>query len=189
MSKPGADLQHRDWLLRITIKQVLAIDPTITYRIDTGSDNSKHLILSDISEESLPHLAFITNTDCNNNYLYLEALNVSLVGNNHYLQIPGLNNLSVELWNHSDSNAFTKGDKFFKPFDSNLKHPLTENPMNIIEWIDIYSSVLTFLPNTRDKKKKFRLILNPDCAQWAPPSLDNPCCPGYFDGGNGCYPV
>ena len=66
MSKPGADLQHRDWLLRTTITQVLAIDPNITYYIDTGSDDSKHLVLSDISVETLPHLAFITNTDRNN---------------------------------------------------------------------------------------------------------------------------
>ena len=188
MSKPGADLQHRDWLLRTTIKQILAIDPTITYRIDSGSNDSKHLILSDISEETLPHLAFITNTDVNNNYLYLEALIVSLDNSNNYLQIPGLTNLAVEIWNYSDSNAFTSGDKFFKPFDRNLTNPLTGHPINISEWIDIYTSAVPFVPNTKDKRKKFRIVLNPDCLEYLPPSPGNPCCSGFSDIDGFCVP-
>jgi len=156
------DLKHRDWLLRNTTQLILSIDPTITYIIVNGPNDSKHLIFSDITEESLLKLFFITNTDINNNYLYLEALHVYLENSNNCLQIPGLHELAIQLWAYADSNGFSDGKKFFKPFDNNLINPVNGKPINIRTWIDIYSAMVPFIPNTLNKKLMFKMCVNPD---------------------------
>ena len=164
-SQNSPDLKHRDWLLRTTIKQVLSIDPTVSHRIDSLPDEKKHLILSDISEETLPKLFFLTNNDTNNNYLYLEDFIVYLGNNLQPLQTHGLNTLAIELWNNSDSNAFINNQKVFKPFDNNLINPFDGTNINISSWLDIYSAAVPFIPNTFKQKKTFSMILNPDILQ------------------------
>lgn len=174
------DLQHRDWLLRTTIKQLLSIDQNITWNIISGPYDSRHLVLSDISEETLSKLFFYTNTDVNNNYLYLESFDIYINDSLHPLKIPGLTSLAIELWNYSDANSFNNNYKTFNPFDKNLINPCNGSNINISTWIDIYTAAVPFLPDTKNKKKMFRIVINPDCsANGLIVGTNGPCCSGF----------
>lgn len=160
----NCDLQHRDWLIRTTIKMVQQVDPAITYKIINFGVNQKQVIFDNISSQSLEKLFFLTNTDQNNNYLYLELMEVYLANltNDTPLPIPGLSELAIELWNQSDSTAFLNGNQTQKPFYYPMTNPCNGEPMDIPTWIDIYSTALNFIPTTTGLVKIFRIVLNPD---------------------------
>ena len=86
------DLQHRDWLLESTIFRLKKIDSNLSIRIIT-TVNQKLLIVNRITEETLPKLSFLVNTDNNNNYLYLENIQVFLADDTTHqaIVVNGLN--------------------------------------------------------------------------------------------------
>jgi hypothetical protein len=165
MSSP-TDLQHRDWLLSVTIKIVQNIDQQVSWKIIDLDNNRKHLELSNISENTLDQLYFITNTDINNNYLYLEDMKVYLTSNlSNPLDLTGLSELAKSLWNNSDSIAFINGNKTHTPFKNALTFPYSTQPMSISSYVDIQSSIVPFFPTTIGLPKVFTIILNPDLMQ------------------------
>ncbi len=155
------DLKHADWLLFTQEKLIQRISTNISTQI-VKTDAKRFLIISDIPEEYLDRLEFITNTDTNNNYLYIERFTVYLSGFPKPVDIPGLGNIVVNAFRQSDANGFLEGNKTHRPFDvhqfvgSNFKGDTFSG------FIDSFSSLIPFAPTTTDNKKMYQIILNPD---------------------------
>jgi hypothetical protein len=169
------DLDSADWLCFLTKTLVNNVNSNITVEIKKYTDSNgtvtKRLIfIRGVSQEDIQKLQFLTNTNVNNNYLYLEKFSVFLEQSPIPINIPGLEEIIIEFWRNADSNAFINDDKFFKPFE------------NINNFIDSYTNLHVCLPKTRNLNKKYNLTLNPDiCAQ------ESFCC-GGIDGGESCCP-
>jgi len=113
------DLEHADWLVYTTISMVQNVNPNIVTRF-SKTENKRHLILYNVSEQDILNLYFLTNTDSNNNYLYLEEF-VLFFNNNQStgITIPGLKDLVLDIWRNTDANAFINEQKTYKPFNIN----------------------------------------------------------------------
>lgn len=177
------DLQHRDWLLRTITKMVQKVNPHI--RIKTKKrGGSKVLVLENILEADLDNLYFLTNTDVNNNYLYLETMQVFLYDDSYKneIMLPGLSRLMIECWNQADADAFLNNEKTFNPFKLPLNSPhtpgvtSTSTKISVPQYVDIYSSMVPFLPETTGISKVFKLVLNPDCSLTGDSAGSSGCC-------------
>ena len=161
MSQP--DLKHRDWVLKSQQALIANIDNTISTRIIDTDDGGKRLLVFNISEASIQNLLFLTNTDQNNNYLYLEEFNVTIQQDLQPLEFPGLSQIMIKIYETSDANAFLNGSKTQKPFTSSSFN----NGQTINEVVDTISSLLPFVTSTYGKVKTYDLVLNPDSCSTA----------------------
>lgn len=155
MSKP--DLQHRDWLLYSQERLIRDIDPNISVDITTTATGVKQLVVTNISEASLGKLKFITNTDQNNNYLYLYCFKVFIFGSPTPLNIDGLCESVINIFRNSDINSFINQEKVFQPFKNN-----NFNDSSISEFVDNYTSLSPLSPKTSNLIKTYKLLLNLD---------------------------
>jgi hypothetical protein len=186
-----ADLDHADWLLRTTKKMIEKVNTNIRLK-RTKRGTSKYLVLENITEADLANLNFLTNNDVNNNYLYLEKFEVYTDDDNHKVSlfIPGLTILMSECWNNADSNSFLNGDKTFFPFLDPLIAPTIpglvtseppSTPISVPQFIDIYLSMVPFFKKSYGNVKKFRIVLNPDCASNGGNASPDGCCSGQSE--------
>ena len=153
----NADLQHRDWLLYSQQKLVQSIDSNIDTSIVSTSDGGKRLILTNVTESDMAVLQFITNTDQNNNYLYLESISVRLENSINDLEIPGLAPVMLNMYRLSDVNGFLTSSKTHIPYTTT-----SFNGNSVGYYIDQVTGLLPFLPDTYGIQKIFTLVLNPD---------------------------
>ena len=127
--------------------------------------NKKKLIASGISEETIEKLQFLTNTDQNNNYLYLEEFNVYIFGFPDPINISGLNEIAINLYRDSDLNDFISSSKIKIPFTGSH---ITDNGGIEVETFSEFIDILTYIqpntPNTGGKQKFYEVVLNPDDA-------------------------
>ena len=151
------DLQQRDWVLFSMQNLIENVDPQISVKIVTLG-TSKLLVASQISENSITKLSFLTNNDANNNYLYLENFSVYLNLYNEPLNIPGLNEIVINQYRRSDIiNGFIAGKNTFQPFCScNLGN------INFNEMVDNITSIIPGCTSTKNKQKFYEIVLNPD---------------------------
>ena len=178
-----ADLKHRDWLLYTQQKLIQRNSsnlPGVTTKIIDTSDGGKRMIVSNISESAISIMEFLTNTDQNNNYLYLESTSVTLGSSITPLAIAGINNILVETYRLSDTNAYLSDSKTHIPFANN-----DFNGSTIGTVIDTITARLPFVENTSGIPKYFTLVLNPDrdCGNgytYCPPEKS-------FTGTGGCH--
>lgn len=163
------DLMHRDWLLRFVKYLIKKVNPEIVTNIieDKGSDNKKKVLIAEnITETDLLNLQFPTNTDSNNNYLYIEKIGVYLDGDSNMKLLDiDLLPIAEDFWDAESSEAYLNGEKTFKPFNSKLNNIVTKQDGTIIDFIDNYFSHFNKSQNTYGKPKKFKLMVNPDCEQ------------------------
>ena len=150
------DLTHADWVLETQTNLIQKIDPSIHARV-VKRNGKRLLILSEISEESLPKLQFIANNDKNNNYLYIEQFLTYIESKNTPLNIPGLFSVIRNSYNHSDSDSFISGSTTFTPFTPNYFKGLSFS-----QFIDKYTALLPYTKNTTGIRKKYTIVLNPD---------------------------
>jgi len=157
------DLEHRDWVLYTQKALFASIDPNISAIIQDFPNGKKKLIVSNISENTIEKLAFLTNTDQNNNYLYLEDFGVNLFGFPEPLNIPGLLEITLELFRDSDLDNYLEGSKTKIPFTGKN---ITENSGIVVnsfpEFIDILTNTIPYSTRTFGRVKYFEFILNPD---------------------------
>ena len=163
------DLQHRDWLLFTQQALIAKIDPNISTEIITRNNGQKVLLISDIPQFGIKPLLFITNTDQNNNYGYLEQFNVYKDGSTNPLQIPGLNEIVQNIYRYSDMNAFLNKSTTHDPF----------NPINFVNssytgetftgFVDEYTALVPFITNTTNLLVNYQIIFNPDALKPSPP--------------------
>ena len=156
------DYQHRDWLLFSTQKLIQELDPAITVEIITSPNGSKRLFASQISEESINKLYFITNTDQNNNYLYLEDFQVYISGNSTPIQIPGFSQTAINMFRRSDIISFVEGRKLHFPFSPENLRDSTYTGKTFSGFVDVYTGLIPYIQGTEGYVKTYEIILNPD---------------------------
>ena len=171
------DLGHRDWLLFTQIKLIQSVDKDVSTQIVDTPNGGKNLIVSGISDATIEKLKFLTNSDQNNNYLYLESFSVFVYGFSEPINIPGLDEIAINLFQSSDVNNFLLNNKTHIPFtrdnvinNSGVNRIPGFDPTKITTFsyfIDLLTKIIPFSPNTDLKTKIYQIILNPD----APRSL------------------
>jgi len=159
------DLEHRDWLL-ISQKHILRnINPNIIVDIYDTYDGGKRLHACNITEDDINKLAFITNTDENNNYLYIENFQVYLDNSLWPSDIPGLFNVVENMFQCSDASSFIKEttQKLHYPFNlDNIKNAPNFTGTDFNQYVDFYSGSIPFTVSTSSHVKTYKIILNPD---------------------------
>ena len=153
----NSDLKHRDWVLRSQQALIATIDPTISTKIISTPDGGMRLLIFNVTESSIQELLFFTNTDQNNNYMYLEHFSVTIQGDLQPLEFPGLSQTMIKVYELSDSNGFLNSSKTQQPFA-----PGSFNGKTINQFIDALSALLPYVPSTFGKVKNYNLVLNPD---------------------------
>jgi len=153
----STDLKHRDWLLFSQQKLIQINAPSVTSRISYVADGGARLTLSNISEADLVKLEFLTNTDGNNNYLYLEDVQVNLGNSVSPLLISGLKDTMLDIFRLSDLQNYLGDSKTHNPFTITAF-----NGKSVGEFIDNLTAALPTVPDTLGIPKTFTLILNPD---------------------------
>ena len=159
------DKKHRDWLLYSTQALIANVDTNITTEILVTPEDGRLLKVSGISEEAIQKLSFLTNTDQNNNYLYLEDFKVYIGTQFNSLNIPGLVEICKNFYRRSDADAFVEGKKTQLPFSSgNVTNATIGLPdiAHFNEFIDLLTTLLPYVKSTIGHVKTYELILNPD---------------------------
>jgi hypothetical protein len=180
-TQDNSDLDSADWLTFTIRQMVLNVNPNIPLQIIKGN-NKRLIVINNISETDILNLLFLTNTNDNNNYLYLEDLSVYLDNNTQPIDIPGLHQIALDISRNADSVAYLDGNQTFKMFGTTFKIPngnSYENG-NFNQFVDYYTSLVSFFPQTTNHKKQYRLILNPDCIATGVFCIQNPSDP-LFD--------
>jgi hypothetical protein len=169
------DLTHADWCLTTQVRLIESVNPEINCDIVNYPNGKKLLFVSNISEFDILNLRFLTNTDFNNNYLYIEDFNVVNTANpTKPLNIPGLSDIMIQLYKQSDTEAFLKGEKTFIGFTTQnfLNTNFVNNGINtfngliygsdINSFVDLYTSLIPFCATTKPGNKLYSIVLNPD---------------------------
>lgn len=162
MNSKSPDLQHRDWLLLSSKKLLLAVNYNISVSIVDTFNGGKLLIAQNISEKDIDKLPFLTNTDQNNNYLYLEDFNVYVEGSFTRKNLPGLKDVVINSYTTSDIDSFLTNQKLHYPFNVKSFTNSTFKGTTFSEFIDQYSGLTPFTATTFGYVKTYEVVLNPD---------------------------
>ena len=160
--KYAADLKHRDWLLFTQQALISKVNPNISTEIVDRDNGSKVLIISDIPEGGIKDLLFITNTDNNNNYGYLEEFNVFKFGASIPLNIPGLSDIVKNIYRYSDMNAFLLNSTTHDPFNPKNFVNSSFKGQSFTEFVDELTALLPFTTDTGSITTTYQIIFNPD---------------------------
>jgi hypothetical protein len=160
--KYPADLKHRDWLLFTQQALISKVNPNISTEIVDRDNGSKVLIITDIPEGSIKDLLFITNTDNNNNYGYLEEFNVFKFGSSIPLNIPGLSEIVQNIYRYSDMNAFLSKSTTHDPFNPKNFVNSSFKGQSFTEFVDELTALLPFTTDTGSIITTYQIIFNPD---------------------------
>ena len=154
------DLTHADWLLFSQQKLIENVDPNVSITYESTRDGGKSMIISGINENMIDKLTFLTNTDQNNNYLYLESFGVYVSGLVKPLEIPGINDIVLNIYRNSDIYSFIVGDKLHDPFNviKNIKNT-TFTGRTFGKFVDEYTSLIPYVLSTKGRPKNFELVL------------------------------
>jgi len=185
------DFKHEDWLLFSQQKLIESIDPKVSITYVDKPNGGRNLVISGIDPVKIDDYQFLTNTDQNNNYLYLDKFNVYLSGAYKPLEIFGLNDIMLNLYRNSDIKGYLESKKTHKPFtienlndDSFLKlyegyvqdtsgnisiggavaYDASANTYNVTfkKYIDAYTKIIPYVIKTAESFLTYELILNPD---------------------------
>lgn len=156
----SSDLKSVDWLATSTKQLIAAIDPSVSVEIASDGASSLQISINGISEDTISKLQFLTNTDYNNNILYLADFSVYISGNISPLNVAGLNNIAISLYNQSDLTTFVGGIKVKQPFaDSNIKNNANPPASSFNELIDQLTSIIPYTKSTVEVTKTYAIIL------------------------------
>jgi len=164
LNSNGTDLTHADWWMRSIQKLLQSVDTNLRCRIVKRPNNTQHLHVANVSEETLSKLFFLVNTDQNNNYGYLEFFHVFTQDDYSRtpIEIPGVSELANGIWDNKDAFAFVNSQKTETPFLNPLYNPITNEPLSFPQYVDLITAIIPWLPKTLGKVKIFELVLNPD---------------------------
>jgi len=144
------DLTHADWLGNMIANKIRMLNPNIVIGVRASKyQKNKGVLINiyEISETDITNLALPTNTDSNNNSLFLDKIAVKLDNNAISYSIPGFKDATVAAFNYYDANAFINGQKSFIPFTQ------------VNTYLDNYTSLIPFLPQTINHIKTYNLTL------------------------------
>ena len=159
----SSDLTSRDWVAASTKQLVLSVDPSVSVDLKYYPDGGMKIFLYGISEATIGKLSFLTNTDFNNNYLYLEDLNVYINNNISPLNIPGLFDITNSMYKQSDIKEFLAGNKVKQPFaPSNIQSTSLPPGSTFNDLVDTLTGVIPYVESTVNHVKTYEIVLNPD---------------------------
>jgi hypothetical protein len=158
----SSGLNHSDWLLNSITKIMENIDAKISVSSETTSVGGKRIFIYGIDEVAIDKLYFLTNTDQNNNYLYIEDFKVYLDNNSYPFEIPGLKNIAKSMYDHSDIFAFLSGNKVQIPYNVANITNTSYTGKTFSGYIDYLSSTIPYIENTAGHIKKYKIVLNTD---------------------------
>jgi hypothetical protein len=162
------DLTSRDWVAASTKQLVLSIDASVSVEFQYYPDGRMNIILNNISESTIGKLSFLTNTDFNNNYLYLEEFSVFIDNGNSPLDIPGLEEIADSMYKQADIASFLAGNKVKQPFaPSNIQNSSLPPGSTFNELVDALSGLIPYVENTINYVKTYKIVLNPDFQYYA----------------------
>jgi len=157
------DLTSRDWVAFSTKRLINNLDPSISVSLTYLSDGRMKINLDNISEQSIGKVFFLTNTDYNKNYLYLENVSVYINGSASALNLPGLSDIAVSMFQNSDINAYLNSAKTQVPFSPQNITGTTLPPNSTFnQFVDAYSSLIPYTQSTLYQIKTYSMVLNPD---------------------------
>lgn len=172
-------MNHQDWVLNSQRSIILNIDSNISTEIITKNDK-KLLIVSNVPEKVIDKLYFITNTDQNNNYLYIEKFQVYINGSPLPVPIRGLNETVQDVYYNSDIYSFLNSQKIHYPFNALLyQQGCVFRGTTFSEYVDFASACTPLSPETSGFEKRYAFIVNPDEPMGSPVAT-----PSYSSGGN-----
>jgi len=156
------NLNHSDWLLNSIVKIMESIDPTISVSSITTSSGGKRIFIYGINEGIIDKLYFYTNTDQNNNYLYIEDFNVYIEKHYGSLDIPGLKDIMISMYNHSDTFSFLSNNRTHYPFT--VKNILNTNYKGntFSGYIDYLSETIPYVQHSEGYLKQYSITINTD---------------------------
>ena len=137
----------------ISIYTYIIVFLMIVGNIKCSNDNDKN------------ELQLLTNTDQNNNYLYIEDFKVYVSTSSNPENIPGLVDVVKSSFRSNDANAFINGSKVYYPFDVKNFQGSYFKGKTFSEFIDTLSGLLPFSASTAGFKKVYQITLNPDFLQ------------------------
>jgi len=170
-------LTHADWWVRTSQKLLQSVDTNLRFKVVKHPDNTQHLHVLNISEATLSKLFFLVNTDQNNNYGYLENLNVYTQDDYSRtpIDIPGVDELANGIWDNKDAVGFVNSEITTTTFLNPLYNPITNEPLSFPQYVDLITAIIPWLPKTLGKVKIFELVLNPDIG----PGIQNGVACGF----------
>ena len=111
------DKPHADWLLTTQECLIKKIDSSLSTRIEHFPEYEKRfLTIQQIPLSKFKQLYFITNTDKNNNYLYIEKINIYINGSSTPVDIIGVEDTLTQMYDFSDTDSFITGGKTHTPW-------------------------------------------------------------------------
>ena len=155
-------IDTKDWLLNSQKALILKVDANISTVIVNDGINKK-LYVENVSEGIIDKLYFITNTDQNNNYLYIEDFKVYIGGSPTPCPIQGLDDTVKDVYYNSDISSFLNGDKIQYPFNGLLyQQNCAFRGTTFSEYVDFASACTPLSPTTIGFKKTYAFTVNPD---------------------------
>jgi len=156
------DLQHRDWLLFSSKRLLQTVNYNISVTFTDTPNGGKLLIAQNISETDIDNIPFITNTDQNNNYLYLQDFNVYIEGSFTPQNIPGLRETVMNAYTSTDADSFLNKQELHFPFMVKNFENSDFKGTTFSQFVDEYSGLLPFTTKTKGYVKTYEVVLNPD---------------------------
>ena len=163
------DYKHADWLLftqEKLIQKVCKNSVSISYYVKPNG--TKNMRVNGITDLDISRLMFLTNTDQNNNFMYLDGFNVYINNGIIPIQVPGLEEAVINLFRNSDLNSFielTNSTKTHMPFsienimDSNNNF---DGNKTFNDYVDQFTAMLPCGPNTTGVPRLYELLICPD---------------------------
>lgn len=159
----SSDLTSRDWVAASTKQLIASLDASVSVTLEYQSNGGLKIRIQNISEETISRLKFLTNTDFNNNYLYLEDFSVYIKNSISPLDIPGIEEIANSLYKQSDIQEFLAGHRVKEPFaPNNLGHTSLPPGSTFNDLVDALTATIPYVQSTYGYVKTYEIVLNPD---------------------------
>ena len=151
------DLKHSDWLLISTEQILKTIDNNLVILKQGNS-----ITVSQIKEDVIDKLVFLTNSDTNNNFLGLQSMQLFLDGqpkSDTETDI-SLTSYVKQLWTRSDLVGYLEEKRLHKPFDvSNLDNAPSFTGTTFAEYTDLITGSKGGVGNSVGRKKTYTIVI------------------------------
>jgi hypothetical protein len=161
---PPEEDGHADWVNKVTT----TLAQQVNTNINITRTKNKMLLLSNITEDDLSKLQFLTNTDRNNNHGRIIGFGVTIPGNNNVplpIEIPGLPEIMSKIFDDSDAQAFLASKITHTPYQAPFIGPIRNNSMSVSYYIDFITLMNPSMPKTANKTKTYSLTFSPKSHQ------------------------
>jgi len=158
----NTDLTHAQWVLYSQEKLIQKVSPDLSITYFINDSGVTCMRITGIEQSIIGKLQFLTNTDQNNNYMYLSDFSIYVDGLFLPLSIPGFTDVVKSMYRNSDLNGYLCNCKTHKPFAvKNIKQNSTFKGNNFNQFVDEYSGLVPYITNTTGRVKTYGIDLVP----------------------------